>query len=535
MMRYVQTVTHCLVFMVFALTATPVIARESTSDTIPLYSNLGPYTRPVTTSSSLAQRYFNQGLRLAYAFGRPQAVRSFREAQRHDPHCAMCYWGEAWALGPYINEKMDPKAGVQAYQAIQKAKGLVPQQTNANEQALIEAMALRYAPDPTPENRATLDRAYAAAMGEVVRRFPQDLDAGALFGEALMVLSPWDHWTREGQPKPGTEEAVAVLESILARNIKHPGACHLYIHLMEASPTPEQAEACADLLADQIPGASHIQHMPSHIYMHIARYGDAVRTNQNAWQVDQQAAHDQAIAIYPAHNLHMLIYAGWMDGQSAVALQAARDLAKLSPDNAFYPSLILTRFGRWDEVLALSQPEDAFQQGFWHFAQGMAHLQKAHPDKAHLHLDHLTRIAQATPDSLTYWYFGKIHQADLLTIAQGILEGELATFEGRDDDAVQALEQAVSLEDSLAYAEPEPWPLPVRQVLGAVLLELDQPVQAERVYREDLEDHPHNGWSLIGLAQSLEAQDKPKQATEARSAFEKAWARADVWLPASRF
>lgn len=241
----------------------------------PSFDNLGAHTRTVTTSSPLAQRYFNQGLQLANAFGRSEAAQSFREAQRHDSNCAMCYWGEAWALGPYINEAMDSTAGVQAYRAIQKAKALAG--ANRNEQALIEAMATRYVPIPTADNRARLDSIYADAMRDVVRRFPDDLDAGALLGEALMVLSPWNHWTHEGQPQPGTEEALAVLESVLARDIKHPGACHHYIHLVEGSPMPERAEACADHLAAAIPGASHIQHMPSHIYMNIGRYGDGVR------------------------------------------------------------------------------------------------------------------------------------------------------------------------------------------------------------------------------------------------------------------
>ena len=523
-----------LAYLSFLLAATPALAQESAPETFPLFDNLGAHTRTVTTSSPLAQRYFNQGLQLANAFGRSEAAQSFREAQRHDSNCAMCYWGEAWALGPYINEKMDSTAGVEAYRAIQKAKALA-HRANGNEQALIEAMATRYVPVPTADNRARLDSIYADAMRDVVRRFPDDLDAGALLGEALMVLSPWNHWTHEGQPQPGTEEALAVLESVLARNIKHPGACHHYIHLVEGSPIPERAEACADHLAAAIPGASHIQHMPSHIYMNIGRYGDGVRANQKAWQVDQQAAHGQSVAIYPGHNLHMLIYAAWMDGQSAVALQAASDLAKRSPGNAFYPVLLRVRFGRWDEVLAMNQvPEDPFHRGLWNFGLGMAHLRMEHSDSARIHLDRLVSIAEATPDSLTYGFF-EHRQADLLNMAGGILEGEFAAFEGHYDDAVHALTQAVSLEDNLVYAEPEPWPLPVRQFLGAVLLEANRPAEAEQVFREELEDHPRNGWSLYGLKQSLMAQGRHEEVAEVHARFEKAWARADVWLRSSRF
>jgi len=323
-------------FLLAVLAVGSARAQEAPSPTVPLYDNLGPHGRVISTSVPMAQRYFDQGMQLTYAFGRGDAVPSFRAAQQHDPDCAMCYWGEAWALGPYINEAMDSTAGVEAYQAIQQAKRLAGT-ARAHEQALIEAMAARYAPIPTEENRAVLDSAYADALRDVVRRFPHDLDAGAFFGEAVMVLRPWDHWTADGQPQPGTHEALAILESVLARDVKHPGACHLYIHLVEASPDPARAEVCADHLGAAIPGASHIQHMPSHIYMHIGRYGNSVRANQKAWLVDQQAAQGRAVGIYTGHNLHMLLFAGWMDGQSAVALQAAEDLAKISSASAFYP------------------------------------------------------------------------------------------------------------------------------------------------------------------------------------------------------
>jgi len=509
------------------------LGQQAPSNGVPLHDNLGAHQRGITTTSPLAQRYFNQGLQLANAFGRTEAVQSFREAQRHDPECAMCFWGEAWALGPYINEAMGDEAGREAYRAIQKANALAPNVTE-NERDLIEAMAMRYAPAPTADNRARLDSAYADAMRDVVRRFPNDLDAGALLGEAIMVLSPWDHWAPDGQPRPGTDEAIAVLESVLARDIKNPGACHHYIHLVEASPNPERAEACADHLAAAIPGASHIQHMPSHIYMNIGRYGDSVRANQRAWQVDQQAAHGAGFAIYPGHNLHMLIFAAWQDGQSAVALQAAEDLAMMSPDDAFYPLLMRVRFGRWDEVLAMEAPESDFHRGMWHFSQGMAHLRMAHPDSARFHLDRLEGIAAATPDSRLYGFVGH-RQKDLLNIAAVILGGESAASEGRFDDAVGTLTAALALEDHLVYDEPEPWPLPVRHYLGAVLHEANRQAEAERVFREALEDHPGNGWSLHGLKQSLVAQGKDDEAAEVLARFEEAWARADVWLPSSRF
>ena len=521
------------------LVVLPAAAQHHASTSAPamhLYDNLGAHHRPVTTTSAEAQRYFDQGMRLAFAFGRSDAAAAFREAQRLDPNCAMCYWGEAWSLGPYINEPLYDEARVPAHEAARKARSLAGGATPI-EQALIDAMGVRYAPpqDAPSSDRASLDAAYADAMREVVRRFPEDLDATALHAEALMVLRPWDHWTADGGPQPGTEEALTVLESVLDRDLEHAAACHLYIHLVEASPRPERAEACADHLAAGIPGASHIQHMPSHIYMNVGRYADSVRRNQIARQMDQRAARGEAVAIYPEHNLHMLVFAGWMDGQSAVSLQAARDLARLSPPDAFYPVVVLARFGRWDEVLEVSGPvEPPFQAGMWSFARGLAHLRLDDADSSRFYRDRLSSTARATPDSLLWGFVGH-RQADLLNIAAGILSGEVAASEGRFDEAVAALEEAIAVEDRLAYDEPEPWPLPSRHVLGAILLEADRAAEAERVYREALEIHPENGWSLFGLARSLTMQDKNEEAAAAWSRFDEAWARADVALYGSRF
>lgn len=526
-----------LVFVLFMLLPLSTSAQNLAADEqqgMSLYDNLGSYHRTITTSSDLAQQYFDQGVRLAYAFGRSEAVESFRVAQQHDPGCALCYWGEAWALGPYINEPMSPQAGIAAYKAVQKAESLA-QDVTEEEQALIKAMAARYSPEAEAERRTALDSAYAEAMRDVVGRFPGDEDAAALYGEALMVLRPWDYWQKNGQPQAGIKETLTVLENVLARDVQHPGACHLYIHLVEASQEPERAEACADGLAETIPGASHIQHMPSHIYVNVGRYGDGVRVNQKAWEVDRQAAQDKAVAIYPTHNMHMLVFAAWMDGQSKVAIEAADSLAKASPGDGFYPLLLRARFGEWDKVLAMEQPSDqAFEQGLWSFGQGLAHLRQDRPDSARVYLERLTDIANKTPDSLVYGFMGH-RQADLLKIANGILEAEMAASERRYDEAVEVLEEAVVLEDNLAYDEPEPWPLPIRHVLGAVLLEANRPEDAERVYREDLKDHPHNGWALAGLAQSLEVQGKQEEADKVRTQFEKVWARADVKPPSSRF
>ncbi len=501
------------------------------SDSVPLYGNLGDYTRRITTQSQLAQKYFDQGLRLTYGFGHPEGVRAFKAAIKHDSACAMCWWGVAWARGPYINARMDSAGGVEAYHAIQRAVALESNATNA-EKSLIDAMATRYVARPSRANRPGLDSVYANAMREVARQFPKDLDAGALFGESLMVLRPWDQWTRSGDPKPGTEEVLAALERVLKRDLRHPGACHSYVHAVEASRQPERAEKCAEFLGASIPGASHIPHMPSHIWLRIGRYADGVIANTKAWHIDQQAAFGGPPGIYPTHNLHMLLTAAAFDGQSAVASQAARDLSRFGA-NAFYPMAIAVRFGRWQEILESTwQPTQGYHRGVRAFALGLAQLSQDRPDSARAHLTRLDSIIAATPDSLQ---FRSHPQKSLLGMARAHLSGELFASQKRYDEAIRALEAAVPLEDSLTYDEPEPWPIPTRHILGAILLEAGRAADAERVYQEDLIDHPRNGWALYGLEQALRAQKKNAEADAVKKRLTVAWARADTWLLSSRF
>jgi tetratricopeptide (TPR) repeat protein len=416
----------------------------------------------------------------------------------------------------------------EAYDAIQNAKTR-RQHASAEERDLIDAFAVRYAEQPTSAGRRPLDSLYAKAIGELSQRYPDDLDISTLHGEALMLLRP-----RRGSvdlQDPAVKEILPILEGVLARDIKHPLACHLYIHLVEASPEPGRAEACSDYLGDAIPGASHIRHMPSHIYMNIGRYGDGVRANQNAWHVDQQAAFGGPPGIYPSHNLHMMLFGAVLDGQSAVAIQAAKDLAKISRTSSFYHPVTLAIFGRWDEVLAMHEvPDDPFLEGMWRFARGMSHLRKDDLVNAKADLEHLTQIIAERPDSARFRFHS---QPVLLGVPAGILAGEIAAAEGRWNDAVSLLEHAVTVEDGLVYDEPEPWHLPARHALGAVLLEMDRGADAERVYREALEDHPNSGWSLFGLVQALEAQGKDAEAV--RRDFERSWARRDIWLRSSRF
>ena len=492
---------------------------------------LGPLTRSITTTSSKAQKFFNQGVQMMYAFTPLRAARSFRQAQTDDPACAMCFWGEAWAWGPYLNGPMGPDDAPRAYENIQKANTLAADHANEVERALIEAMAVRYSPEHDADTRKALDSAYARAMADVHERFPHDLDVGTLYGESLMLLEPRrGRWDIE---KPAVQKIHGILESVLAMDITHPGACHLYVHATEPTVKPEKAEGCADHLGAAIPGASHIQHMPSHTYNRIGRWGDAVRGNLAAWHSDLRAEEDIAWAIYPSHNLHMLLFAASMDGQGAIAIQAARDYGKIVPGGTFYEGMTLLRFGRFDEILELEDPPDgAIQRGFWDFARGYAYLRTEEPGRAAVYLERVRRAADKAGDGEV---FRGHTAADLLGVVAGILEGETMRHEGDTDGAIKVLEEAITLEDGLRYDEPEPLNFSARHWLGNLLLEVERYAEAETVFEAALEDHPMNGWSLLGLEAALRAQDRESEADEVAHLFKEAWARSDTWITAPVF
>ena len=493
---------------------------------------LGPLTRPVTTSVPRAQQFFDQGLQQMYAFTPLRAARSFRQAQREDPGCAMCFWGEAWAWGPYLNGPMGPDDAPRAYENIRMAKKLADEGGASDvEAALIEAMAVRYVEEQGDDGRKSLDSAYARAMAKVWERFPDDLEVGTLYGESLMLLEPrrgrWD------KDKPAVKKIHAILEHVLERSIVHPGACHLYVHATEPTVEPGKAEACADHLGASIPGASHIQHMPSHTYNRVGRWGDAVEANTAAWHTDLRAGVDRAWAIYPSHNLHMLLFAASMDGQGAVAVQAAKDYGKIVPGGAFYEAMTLLRFGRFDEILEMDDPpEDGIQRGFWDFSRGYAYLRSGDPGRASVYLERVQMGAEETPEGET---FRGHSAADLLGVVAGILEGELLRHEGKTDEAAAVLEAAIEIEDGLRYDEPEPLNFSARHWLGNLLLEAERWAEAEAVFDAALEDHPNNGWSLFGLEAALRAQGKGDAADGAKARFEEAWARSDTWIWAPVF
>ena len=499
---------------------------EIFGEPMPLFETaLGDHHHPISSDNEKAQAWFDQGFRLMYAFGKEDAVRSFREAWKHDPDCAICYWGEAWAWGSYLNGPMRPFEAPFAYAAMQEAVARIDG-ASPKERAYIEAITTRYVQDFDPAQRRDQDEAYAEAMRKLSEAYPDDLDAVTLYGDALFLLEP-RRGTRDLND-PNVQRLHGVLESVLDRDITHPGACHLYIHATESTVDPGLASGCAEHLGSEIPGASHINHMPSHTWNEIGRWADGVRANLDAWHSDLKAEVGEGVAIYPTHNLHMLLFAASMDGQGAIAIQAGKDYAKLTGDSVFHV-LTLVRFGRFDEVLEVTErPEQDGPGGLWDFAQGYAHLRTGDADFAQVYLDRVLKLADETNARFRF------DSAELLLkTVGGILEGEIRRADGHLHAAIESFERAVEVEDQLEYSEPEPLPFAARHWLGAALLEAGRFADAERVYRAELEDHPNNGWSLFGLKQALDAQGKASADVEAE--FEKSWARSDTWMPASRF
>jgi tetratricopeptide (TPR) repeat protein len=508
----------------------------------PLYNDLGTHHKAVGTRVPEAQEYFDQGLRLVYGFNHAEAIRSFTRATELDPSCAMCFWGIAYAYGPHVNAGMDSASGVKAYEAAQRALAL-SRKAQPWERVYVHAVSARYAPVP-PAQRAALDSAYARAMAEVARKYPHDLDAAALYAESLMDLRPWNYWTPEGKPYPGTETIVKQLQRVIARNPEHPGACHYYIHAVEAV-TPQLAVPCAERLARLMPGVGHMLHMPAHIYIRVGRYNDAASSNVHAIHTDETFIDGQkpvtvySLAYYP-HNIHFLAFASTMAGRSAQAIQAARTLkSKVNLDVARqvdmlqemvpYYALTLVTFGRWDDVLAEPLPPSDIRMplAMAYYARGVAYAAKGQAAEAQTALDTVKAIDAATAADAA--------AKTPVSIAVHALAGEIATRGGKLDEGIAQFREALKIEDAGLYFEPPKWYYPIRQSLGAALLKAGRNAEAEAVYREDLKRFPENGWSLFGLAAALRAQGKSAEAEEVDRRFTKAWSAADVKLTASRF
>ncbi len=517
----------------------------------PELSGLGTLHVPVSTRAPLAQRFFDQGMRLLYAFNHAEAIRAFREAARLDPSLAMAYWGQALALGPNLNAPMTRENGRAAYVAIQAALAGASRATasqTARERALIEALSARYAPEGGGE-RPALDRAYAAAMRKVAEQFPHDPDVQTVNVDAQMNTMPWDYWEKDGSAKPVTARLLEILERTIARYPDHAGALHYHIHLVEASNDPDRAERSADRLVPLMPAAGHMVHMPAHIYIRVGRYADAADANERAILADEDyLAQCQAQGLYPVsyypHNLHFLWAAATFEGRGAVAVDAARKVAAKVPhhhagalawtaDFPVTPMLAYARFGRWQDMLTEPKPpsHEPYATGIWHYGRGLAFVARGQVDRAGAELAAVKATMKHDAFATT------LKDLPLLTnlqIASRMLEGELRLREGDAGAAIAALHEAVTIEDGIPYAEPPIWHHPPRQVLGAMLLEVGRPAEAEAVYREDLKRFRENGWSLFGLRESLRAQHRGHEAADVQRRFERAWNRADVTLTSSR-
>ena len=513
----------------------------------PRLQNLGNHAFPVSTKNRRAQLFMNQGLNLSYAFNHAEAGRAYREAARLEPNLAIAYWGEALALGPNINAPMDPANEPKAVEVIKKAIALKAK-ASPRERALIDALEQRYS--GRHEDRKARDVAYADAMRKVHLQFPNDQDIAMLYVESVMDLRPWGYWTRDGTPYDRTSEIVALTEKVIAQNHNHPGALHLYIHLMEAN-APFKAEPAADRLLTLMPAAGHMVHMPAHIYQRVGRYADAARSNELAIAADEDyISQCRAQGLYPMayypHNLHFLWFAATADGRSKLAIEAARKAASQVSDEALkavpllagfrvVPYFALTRFGKWDEMLGEPEPPafSAYMRGQWHYARATAFLGKGQTDEGEKEFAKLEEIME--DKSLDQPLFSPNTGRAILSIAQEVLAGEISAAKKEYSQGVNHLERAVRLEDALVYTEPFEFHYPPRQALGALLLAANRAPEAETVYWEDLRRNRENGWSLYGLMQALKAQGKNDDAALVEARFKKAWSRADVTLTASRF
>ena len=522
--------------------------RDAIQRPVPQVPGLGSHRHPVSTTNPVAQKFFDQGLTFVYAFNHDEAIRSFKRAAQLDPHLAMAYWGIALALGPNINQDVDAEREAAAYEAVQKALSLAANAPQ-NERSYINALAKRYSIEPQADlKRLSVD--YKNAMGEVVKKYPDDLDAATLYAEAAMDLRPWQFWTADGQPNEGTEEIVAVLESVLRRNPNHPGANHYYIHAVEASQNPERALPNARRLQSLVPGAGHLVHMPAHIFMRTGDYRRAALSNDRAARVDEAYFRQHPPqGIYPfgyyTHNLHFLAVANSMEGRLADARRAARRLEtymtphlndpfmeSMLPMSELYmptPLLVLVRFHLWRDILALPQPEAKLQatNGLWHFSRGLAFAADGSIEKAEQELQSLLEVKnKISPEAMI-----NLNKARaILGLADKFLSAKIAEAKKQNQAAIQFLEGAIKIEDGLAYDEPPAWYIPSREALGGVLLRSGQWAAAEKVFRADLGKNKLNGRSLFGLMEALNAQKKNHEAMLVKQQFEAAWKNADTKL-----
>jgi len=519
---------------------------DTTKQISPLFDNLGDLNFTINTNNKLAQTFFNQGLKLTYAFNHAEAHRSFMEASRLDPNSAMSYWGQAYALGPNINDPLpDDERRKKSFEAAQKAKSLA---STPKEKALTEALTARYSDDLT-KDIPSLNMAYMKAMTKVAEQYPQDADVLILYAASIMNTVPWNYWDRDGNPSPNIPAAKTALEKAMNINPNNPGAHHYYIHMVEL-PKPDLAVPSADRLGSLMPAAGHIVHMPSHIYIRVGRYKDAVTVNQAAILADEDyisQCYSQGmypLGYYP-HNIHFLWSAASLLGDSDIAIDAAKKTAEKVPvgelvdlpflqDFAATPLLAYTRFGKWNEILTVPKPNADIKHLnlIRHYARGIAFIRKNNIKEAQEELD---AIAEMRKDPELENLVATAHNSSsaIANIAFEVVAGELAALKGDITAAVKHLQMAVENEDKLTYTEPAAWYIPTRQNLGAVLLKANKYAEAEKVYKEDLEKLRQNGWSLMGLYQTLMIQGKVEEAKEIKKELEKAWEHSDIEITTS--
>lgn len=517
----------------------------------PLFSDLGSYSLRITTNSSLAQKYFNQGIIFTYGFNHEEAFRSYQEAARLDPDCAMAYWGMAMVLGPNINLPMDSAVVTSAYESVQKAISLLNNETQ-KEKDWVMALSKRYSKEKT-EDRSTLDKAYADAMRELHNKYPDDADISAMFAEALMDCHPWDYWLKDGTPEPWTPEILSALEGVLKNNPDHPGANHLYIHSVEASKHPDIGLKSADKLRSLVPGSGHLVHMPSHIYIRTGKYHEGTLANERAVKSDEQYISQcrqqgfYPVSYYP-HNYHFLWACATLEGNGSTAIDAALRTAQIPPDSLMdccglqtlqhfnlIPLYAYVTFGRWNDILNYPEPKDTrpYQKGIWHYARGMAFTGKDNLSEAKKELASLDKLKDLkTVDDFNIW---EINSAgSLLKIASEVLAGEIAAKQKKYNVSIEHLKNAVRLEDALRYDEPPTWFYPTRNSLGAVLIDAGKYSEAQKVYEEDLKEYPENGWALFGLHIALMKQNLNADAAAVEKRFKEAWKNSDIKLTSSR-
>lgn len=515
----------------FFTLSSPLLAQEleypeSFNEPMGLYPDaMGEFHYPISSSNALAQQYFDQGFQLMFAFAKEEAARSFQAAHLADPDCGICFWGEAWSWGSYLNGAMTTSQAPLAFNAMQQAIAHIDSATS-KEADLIRSLQARYVEDFNPENRRVQDEAYRDVMAGLAEKYDDDLTIRTLYAQSLFLLE--ERRGYRSLEDPNVIRLHNVLLAVLEEDIKHPGACHLFVHATESTPKPEIAAPCAHYLGNSIPGASHINHMPSHTWNEMGLWNDAVRANTIAWHSDQKAAYGKGFAIYPTHNLTMLYYAASMGGESAAAIQAAKDLAKLNNNTAMH-AMALIRFGRFDELETITEvPSGDVNKSMFDFSKAYAALKLGDMQAAKETVIALNELTETTTARFRF-HDGK----DIVGTLAGILEGEVLHSEGNLEGAAAAFRRATEFYDNLNYDEPEPLPFSPRHWLGSVYIELGAYDRAFEEFSQDLNEHPHNIWSLFGAQTALKRLGRSERYID--QDLEEAFSYADIWLQDTKY